>query len=161
MYGTEPRNTLDLYLPDSNPPPGDVSAGDSQSAGSSGHIGAPASDTHIAAQSATPSLPPVVIFVTGGMWIIGYKAWGALLASRLRAAGCVVACLDYRNFPQGTVTSMVDDVTAGIAYVLRHARGWGGDPGRILLVGQSAGAHISSIALLSQAERCVLTTACV
>jgi hypothetical protein len=72
----------------------------------------------------------VVIFVTGGMWIIGYKAWGALLASRLRAAGCVVACLDYRNFPQGTVSDMTADVAAGVAWVLRHARGWGGDASR-------------------------------
>jgi acetyl esterase/lipase len=36
----------------------------------------------------------------GGAWIIGYKAWGALLAKRLSLAGAVVCCLDYRNFPQ-------------------------------------------------------------
>lgn len=36
----------------------------------------------------------------GGAWTIGYKAWGALLARRLSRHGVVVACLDYRNFPQ-------------------------------------------------------------
>ena len=36
----------------------------------------------------------------GGAWIIGYKAWGALLARRISMAGAVVCCLDYRNFPQ-------------------------------------------------------------
>ena len=36
----------------------------------------------------------------GGAWTIGYKAWGALLARRLSQQGVLVACLDYRNFPQ-------------------------------------------------------------
>lgn len=83
---------------------------------------------------------PVVIFITGGAWTIGYKgalflrgsggsrnasqeqwegalmlscgkiktpdalacpaAWGALLGRRLSQRGCLVFCLDYRNFPQ-------------------------------------------------------------
>ncbi|KAF5837012.1 hypothetical protein DUNSADRAFT_4985 [Dunaliella salina] len=50
---------------------------------------------------------PVVIFVTGGAWTIGYKAWGALLAKRLSQAGALVACLDYRNFPQARVAARV------------------------------------------------------
>lgn len=76
----------------------------------------------------------MVVFVTGGMWIIGYKAWGALLASRLRAAGCLVVALDYRNFPQGSVGAMTDDVTAGVAWALRNAAEWGGDPRRCVCV---------------------------
>lgn len=40
------------------------------------------------------------VVCAGGAWIIGYKAWGALLAKRLSLAGAVVCCLDYRNFPQ-------------------------------------------------------------
>lgn len=43
---------------------------------------------------------PVLIFITGGAYIIGYKAWGALLARRLSQMGVLVVCLDYRNFPQ-------------------------------------------------------------
>ena len=38
--------------------------------------------------------------VVGGAWIIGYKAWGSLLARRLSRYGVIVCCLDYRNFPQ-------------------------------------------------------------
>jgi acetyl esterase/lipase len=37
---------------------------------------------------------------TGGAWTIGYKAWGALVGKRLCEQGVLVACLDYRNFPQ-------------------------------------------------------------
>ena len=32
---------------------------------------------------------PIVIFVTGGAWIIGYKAWGALLGKRLAEEGII------------------------------------------------------------------------
>ena len=86
----------------------------------------------------------MVIFVTGGMWIIGYKAWGALLASRLRAAGCVVAALDYRNFPQGSVGAMTDDVSAGVGWVLRNAADWGGDPRRCARCAHAASVRVRS-----------------
>ncbi len=45
-------------------------------------------------------LRPVVIYITGGAWTIGYKAWGSLLGRRLSKQGVMVCCLDYRNFPQ-------------------------------------------------------------
>ncbi|KAJ7549469.1 hypothetical protein O6H91_07G054400 [Diphasiastrum complanatum] len=43
---------------------------------------------------------PAVAFVTGGAWIIGYKAWGSLLAQELVERDVIVACIDYRyNLP--------------------------------------------------------------
>ena len=126
VYGPSARNHADLYLPDG------------------------------AASGADPSADkrPVVVFVTGGMWIIGYKAWGALLAQRLMERGIIVAALDYRNFPQGTVSDMVEDVAAGIGWALDTCGEWGGDASRLTVVGQSAGAHLAALALLRQAELC-------
>ncbi|KAJ6800552.1 putative isoprenylcysteine alpha-carbonyl methylesterase ICMEL1 [Iris pallida] len=116
VYGNQPRNRLDLYLPeDMNEP------------------------------------KPVVAFVTGGAWIIGYKAWGTLLGRRLAERGVIVACIDYRNFPQGTISDMVKDVSQGISFVCNNIASYGGDPSRIYLVGQSAGAHIAACALVDQA----------
>ncbi|XP_023924430.2 probable isoprenylcysteine alpha-carbonyl methylesterase ICMEL2 isoform X2 [Quercus suber] len=116
VYGDQPRNRLDLYLP---------------------------------ANSGEPK--PVVIFVTGGAWIIGYKAWGSLLGQQLAERDIIVACIDYRNFPQGTIGDMVEDASQGISFVCNHLAEYGGDPNRIYLMGQSAGAHISACALLEQA----------
>nr|CAB3464370.1 unnamed protein product [Digitaria exilis] len=73
---------------------------------------------------------PVVAFVTGGAWIIGYKAWGALLGRRLAERGIIVACIDYRNFPQGTISDMVSDASEGISFVCNNAVSFGGDPNR-------------------------------
>ncbi|KAL5725939.1 putative isoprenylcysteine alpha-carbonyl methylesterase icmel1 [Ranunculus cassubicifolius] len=116
VYGDQPRNRLDLYLPkDSN------------------------------GQKA------VVAFVTGGAWIIGYKAWGTVLGLQLAEKDIIVACIDYRNFPQATISDMVKDASQGIAYVCNNIAEYGGDPNRIYIMGQSAGAHISSCAIVEQA----------
>ncbi|KAK2987469.1 hypothetical protein RJ640_012128 [Escallonia rubra] len=116
VYGDQPRNRLDLYLPK--------------------NIDSP---------------KPVVAFVTGGAWIIGYKAWGSLLGQQLAERDIIVACIDYRNFPQGTISDMVEDASEGISFVCNNIIEYGGDPNRIYLMGQSAGAHISACTLLEQA----------
>jgi hypothetical protein len=43
---------------------------------------------------------PVIVFVSGGAWIIGYKLWSCLAARAFSLLGCVVIVPDYRNFPQ-------------------------------------------------------------
>ncbi|KAI4357888.1 hypothetical protein L6164_001807 [Bauhinia variegata] len=94
---------------------------------------------------------PVVAFVTGGAWIIGYKAWGSLLGLQLAERDIMVACIDYRNFPQGTISDMINDASQGISFVCNNIAEYGGDPNRIYLMGQSAGAHIAACTLLEQA----------
>ncbi|VVA36472.1 PREDICTED: isoprenylcysteine alpha-carbonyl [Prunus dulcis] len=116
VYGDQPRNRLDLYLPKNTDGP-----------------------------------KPVIAFVTGGAWIIGYKAWGSLLGQQLSERDIIVACIDYRNFPQGTISDMVKDASQGISFVCNHIADYGGDPNRIYLMGQSAGAHIGACALIDQA----------
>ncbi|XP_057979088.1 isoprenylcysteine alpha-carbonyl methylesterase ICME-like [Malania oleifera] len=108
-------------------------------------------DLHLPKNCEKPK--PVVVFVTGGAWIIGYKAWGSLLGKQLAERDIIVACLDYRNFPQGTIGDMVKDVSQGISFVCNNIAHYGGDPNRIYLAGQSAGAHISACALLAQAMK--------
>ncbi|KAK4777906.1 hypothetical protein SAY87_018093 [Trapa incisa] len=94
---------------------------------------------------------PVIAFITGGAWIIGYKAWGSLLGQQLTDRGIIVACIDYRNFPQGTISDMVADALQGISFVCNNITDYGGDPNRIYVMGQSAGAHIAACALMEQA----------
>jgi len=60
---------------------------------------------------------PVVVFLTGGGWVIGYKMWGALLARALVPFGILVVIPDYRNFPQCSISKMVDDVDDSIQWV--------------------------------------------
>ncbi|XP_076903114.1 putative isoprenylcysteine alpha-carbonyl methylesterase ICMEL2 [Bidens hawaiensis] len=94
---------------------------------------------------------PVIAFITGGAWVIGYKAWGSLLGRHLSGTDAIVACIDYRNYPKATISEMVDDASRGISFVCNNIAEYGGDPNRIYLMGQSAGAHIAACALVEQA----------
>lgn len=110
-------------------------------------------DLYIPKNAGGGQVVPVVVFVTGGAWTIGYKAWGAILGRRLCDAGVLVACLDYRNFPQGNALEMIEDVNTGIAWVARKVERYGGDPDNIHLVGQSAGGQLALLALINQAAQ--------
>ncbi|GIM05757.1 hypothetical protein Vretimale_10228 [Volvox reticuliferus] len=126
MYGSKPRQRLDLYFP---------------------------------VDARHDSIHPVIIYITGGAWTIGYKAWGALLARRLCEQGVLVACLDYRNFPQGDALDMLEDVNTGISWVLARIHRFGGDPDNVTLVGQSAGGHLAGLALIKQAQQAATRSA--
>lgn len=94
---------------------------------------------------------PVVIFIPGGAWIIGYKMWGTLLARALVPLGLMVVIPDYRNYPQVNIGDMIRDVDYAIQWVLDNIWEFGGDPSRVVLVGQSAGAHLGSCIMLEKA----------
>ena len=64
---------------------------------------------------------PVVIFVTGGAWIIGYKLWGAFIGRGLSSMGVLTIIPDYRNFPQGNVDDMMDDISAAVHWTQTNA----------------------------------------
>eukprot|EP00581_Thalassiosira_minuscula_P017607 CAMPEP_0183716140 /NCGR_PEP_ID=MMETSP0737-20130205/10145_1 /TAXON_ID=385413 /ORGANISM="Thalassiosira miniscula, Strain CCMP1093" /LENGTH=502 /DNA_ID=CAMNT_0025945357 /DNA_START=275 /DNA_END=1783 /DNA_ORIENTATION=+ len=94
---------------------------------------------------------PVVIFLTGGAWIIGYKMWGTLLARALAPFGIICIVPDYRNFPRVNIEGMVQDVDMSIQWVVDHVEEYGGDKDRVVLVGQSAGAHIGGVVVAMKA----------
>ena len=50
---------------------------------------------------------PVAIFLTGGAWIIGYKAWGAFMGMLLAQLGVIFVSPDYRNFPQVKIQTQI------------------------------------------------------
>ena len=91
------------------------------------------------------SKKPVVIFLTGGAWIIGYRMWGTLLGRALAPFGILVFMPDYRNFPRVNIEGMAQDVDMSIQWVLDHCEEYGGDKDKVVLVGQSAGAHIGGV----------------
>lgn len=54
---------------------------------------------------------PMLVFVHGGAWSFGHKWQYALVGSYLSAAlGTLVAVVNYRTYPSGSVLDMVEDV---------------------------------------------------
>jgi len=90
----------------------------------------------------------VVVFWGGGAWLIGYRAWAAFVGRLLTARGFIVFAPDYRNFPQGTVADMLEDVDTAMEWIYVNATHYGGDADNIAIVAQSAGAHLSLLSLL-------------
>jgi arylformamidase len=97
---------------------------------------------------------PVVIYVHGGGWHSGDKAEVHNKPKALTDRGFVLASINYRlwtppwskNFP-GTVTlkNQAQDIAKAIRWVHDHAEDYGGDPAALVVMGHSAGAHLSAL----------------
>jgi len=96
------------------------------------------------------SAPAVVVFFHGGWWAYGdkklYKFAGQALASR----GFVAVLVNYRLFPNIKSPAFLVDAAKAVAWTHRHAAEYGGDPDAIVLMGHSAGAHISAMLTLDE-----------
>ena len=93
---------------------------------------------------------PLILMVHGGGWRRGDKQNGRVVDNKVAhwvPAGTVLVSIDYRMLPQRDALAQVEDVARALAYVQAHARQWGADPQRVVLMGHSAGAHL--VALLS------------
>ena len=139
-YGRHERNYVDVFVP-ARSPANDKNDND---------------DNHNDSKEKLESSPitkeqkhPVVLFVPGGCWVLGHRGWGVLLGQRLSERGIMTVSCDYRNFPQGTISAMIADVTQALQWVLNNIDHYGGDRDQIWIVGQSAGAHIASLVMLN------------
>lgn len=91
---------------------------------------------------------PVVVFVYGGAWKSGDRAPYEFAGRALAAQGAVVMVIDYRLVPQVRFPAFIEDIAAAVAWANRNASSYGGDPGRIILAGHSAGAYDIAVAAL-------------
>ena len=95
-----------------------------------------------------PDHRPVVIFFYGGTWSAGNKYNYAFMGAALAEHGYVTLIPDYRLYPKVRFPTFVEDGARAVAWVERHARDFGGDPDRLVLMGHSAGAHIAALLAL-------------
>jgi len=91
------------------------------------------------------SAAPVVMFFHGGSWQVGDKRAIGQKPFALVPAGFLVVSANYRLRPEVTVSEMAADVARSVAWVIANIAEYGGDPGRVFLVGHSAGAHLVSL----------------
>lgn len=94
---------------------------------------------------------PVVFWIHGGGWQAGDKTDVQVKPAFFTERGCVFVAPNYRLLPQVEMDVLVRDVAKALAWVHRGIGGHGGDPGRIFVMGHSAGAQLA--ALLCTDER--------
>ena len=91
---------------------------------------------------------PIMVYVHGGGFRAGDKDMVAGLMQTLVRNGVIFISVNYRLSPAVKFPAHAQDVAEALAWVVRHAAEFGGDPERLAIMGISAGGHlVSSVAL--------------
>ena len=99
-----------------------------------------AMDMYRPAQRSATALP-VIVFLYGGSWNSGDRQGYEFVGRALAAKGFLVAIPDYRLVPQVHYPAFLQDNAAAVRWIAQHAGDYGGQSGRVVLVGHSAGAY--------------------
>lgn len=84
---------------------------------------------------------PVIFFCYGGSWSEGDRSNYAFAGRALSALGYVTVVADHRLVPEVEYPHFLDDLTEAFAWMVGNVAGYGGDPGKVALMGHSAGAY--------------------
>lgn len=90
---------------------------------------------------------PVLVFIHGGFWRSLDAATFSFVGGAFAPHGALVAVLDYPLIPHVRMGEIVAHVRAAVAWLVRNAGAYGGDPGRIHVAGHSAGGHLTALCL--------------
>ncbi|WP_083748891.1 alpha/beta hydrolase [Pelomonas sp. KK5] len=104
-------------------------------------------------QPASPATSPrpLLLFFHGGGFIRGDKAHKANIGWHLARHGVVALLPNYRLAPAHRWPAGPQDVAAALTWAREQAPALGADPGRIFLMGESAGAaHVAAACLMSR-----------
>lgn len=87
---------------------------------------------------------PIIVFFRGGGWVIAsLDVYDATPSALARKTGAAVVSVDYPMAPENKFPAAHDEAIEAYKYVLKNAQGWGYDPNRIALVGESAGGNLA------------------
>jgi arylformamidase len=90
---------------------------------------------------------PIFVFLHGGYWRLLDSCDSSFMAECLTRAGACVVAVNYGLAPHVTLSEIVRQCRAAVAWVHRHAQEFGGDPTQIHVGGSSAGGHLAAMML--------------
>ncbi|MHB8902000.1 MAG: alpha/beta hydrolase [Thermoguttaceae bacterium] len=88
------------------------------------------------------------------VWLHGGGLWGGdreiapyltELFPLLKQQGIALVSIDYRIIPEARCPDYIEDAAAGVAWTFKNIEQFGGDPDKIILMGGSAGAYLTSM----------------
>lgn len=121
-------------------------------AASDRHIDGPGEPIRVRVYRApsTPTPAPGILYFHGGGWVCGdldsHDSSCRLLAD---SSGCVVVAVEYRLAPEHPYPAAVDDAVAAWTWIGEHASELAIEPGRIGVMGDSAGGNLAAVLSLA------------
>ena len=91
---------------------------------------------------------PVVVFFYGGSWNSGERAEYGFVGAALASRGVLCLVADYRLYPEVRFPDFLADSAQALAWGLAHAADHGGNPGRVFVMGHSAGGYNAAMLAL-------------
>jgi hypothetical protein len=94
---------------------------------------------------------PLTVWVHGGAWRSGSKSNMPL--GRIVEEGYAVASVDYRLSTDARFPAQIHDLKAAIRFLRGHSREWGIQSKKIVIAGDSAGAHLAALVGVSNGNK--------
>lgn len=88
-----------------------------------------------------PKPAPVAVFFYGGAWDSGRRQDYGWVGRALASRGFLTVVADYRIYPEVRYPGFLEDGAEAVRWTRDNAARLGGDPGRVVLIGHSAGAY--------------------
>ena len=86
---------------------------------------------------------PLIVWVHGGAWRSGSKS--SMPLGRIVEAGYAIASVDYRLSPEAKFPAQIHDLKAAIRFLRAHGSDWKVSAKKIVIAGDSAGAHLAAL----------------
>lgn len=102
---------------------------------------------------------PIVVFFHGGFWRALSKDHVGFFAEPLNEAGAASVFPDYDLCPRVTLRAVVAEAKQALLWARQQARRLNGDPDRIYIGGNSAGAHLAAMLMAEDWTRSGLARA--
>jgi acetyl esterase len=94
--------------------------------------------------------PPLIIYAHGGGFMQGsLPSWDAMLRELVRQSGAAALSVDYRLSPEYRFPVAFEEMVAIVRLAAREGGGFGIDPARLAIGGDSAGANLALAAALA------------
>ena len=88
----------------------------------------------------------VIVDIHGGAWVYGDKRWNRHFCMHMAAHGFAVFNINYRLVPDVSVKQQLQDIFLALRYIKERENQYGIQGFKICLAGDSAGAHLASLA---------------
>jgi len=98
--------------------------------------------------------PGVILFLHGGVWLVGnFENHKHLVRTLVVESGQPAVFLEYTPLPTAKYPVQMDQAYAALEWTYKHAAGFGADPNRIAVVGNSVGGDMTAALTLMDKDR--------